>query len=69
MLGRSTKMAVGLKYVPVSTAAKMLGVSRQRVYQLLGMGIISGYQIDRHWQVNVRSVGVRMNGMVRGNDE
>lgn len=69
MLGRSTTMAVGLKFVPVSTAAKMLGVSRQRVYQLLGMGIIGGYQVDRHWQVNVRSIGVRLQGMVKANGE
>lgn len=69
MLGRATRVAVELKHVPVSTAAKMLDVSRQRVYQLLAVGILGGYQVDGHWQVNVRSIGVRIQGMVTGNDE
>ena len=45
---------------PVSAAARVLKVSRQRVYQLLRDGLISGRKIDRSWLVSARSVAARL---------
>lgn len=46
--------------VPVATVRKMLRVSKQRVYQLLGEGKLSGYQQDGVWLVSARTVEARL---------
>jgi excisionase family DNA binding protein len=47
-------------WLPVSAAAKRLRVSRQRVYQLLRDGLITGTRVDRTWFVSTRSVEARV---------
>jgi len=47
-------------WIPVSQAARRLKVSRQRVYQLLELGLISGRKVDRTWLVSSRSVDSRV---------
>lgn len=48
------------KWVPVSRAAKVLKVSRQRVYQLIGDGALSARKVDRTWLVSGRSIAARV---------
>jgi hypothetical protein len=47
-------------WVPTSTAAKMLRVSKQRVYQLQAAGCIIGRQEDGTWLWSVRSIEARI---------
>ena len=47
-------------WVPVRTAAHMLGVSRQRVYQLLDDGKLMGRDIDGTILVSQRSIEGRI---------
>lgn len=47
-------------WIPASRAAKLLKVSRQRIYQLLRDGLISGQQVDRTWLISARSVDARL---------
>jgi hypothetical protein len=47
-------------WIPVAAAAKVLKVSRQRVYQLLALGLISGRKVERTWLVSARSVAARL---------
>jgi excisionase family DNA binding protein len=48
-----------VKWVPVRTAAKMLGVSMKRVYQLIESGTLSSMKVDCTVLVSVRSVESR----------
>jgi len=47
-------------WIPVSEGAKLLRVSRQRVYQLLEEGKLYGIKRERTWFVNARSVAGRI---------
>ena len=47
-------------WIPVSGAARLLKVSRQRVYQLIAAGAIVARQVDRTWLVSYRSVESRI---------
>lgn len=49
-----------VKWIPVSAAAKALGVSKQRVYQLVGEGLLVAVKVDRTWLVSARSVDGRI---------
>lgn len=51
--------------VPVSYAARMLGVRRQRVYQLLAEGKVGGRQVGGTWFVSLVSVKSRMAMLVK----
>ena len=61
-----------IRWIPASTAAKMLKVTRQRVYTLVRLGQVSAVKLDGHTMVSMRSVedriarmrrdGVRKNG-------
>lgn len=55
-------------WIPVSGVARLLKVSRQRVYQLIGAGAIVARQVDRTWLVSYRSVESRM-AMLRAESE
>ena len=52
-----------VKYVPVSYVRQQLGVSRQRVYQLLKSGDLGGVRIGGTWLVSSRSVQARIHMM------
>jgi excisionase family DNA binding protein len=45
--------------MPVRAAAKVLGVSVQRVYQLVESGKLSARKVDSTWLVDGRSVADR----------
>lgn len=47
-------------WIPVSGAARLLKVSRQRVYQLMEAGAITAERVDRTWLVSYRSVESRI---------
>jgi hypothetical protein len=47
-------------WVPTPTAAKMLRVSKQRVYQLEAAGAIIGRRQDGTWLWSVRSLEARI---------
>lgn len=47
---------LGLGWIPVRTAAKMMGVSRSRVYQLVDAGDLKALRQDRTWLVHRASV-------------
>lgn len=47
-------------WMPVTAAAVELGVSHQRVYQLLKGGQLAGIKISRTWFVTCRSVKARI---------
>lgn len=49
-----------MAYVSSKTVGKMLGVSRQRVQQLLAEGKLSGCLVDGRWMVSTRSVEARI---------
>jgi len=63
-----SSIADRLAYVPVATACRMLRVSRQRVYQLLDAGRLSGHQVDGTWMVLLRSVQARL-ALLREEDD
>lgn len=52
-----------VKWIPVSAAAKSLKVSRQRIYQLVGEGVLVAVKVDRTWLVSARSVSSRVGQM------
>lgn len=61
MLTQGTLNCEGLpSFVPTMTAARMLKVSKQRVYQLIKEGAIVAQQCDGTWMVNVRSIQARI---------
>jgi excisionase family DNA binding protein len=47
-------------WIPVRSAASLLGVSPQRVYQLIAAGRLMATRVDSTWLVRAESVGVRM---------
>lgn len=48
-----------VKWVPVRTAAKMLGVTMARVYQLLEIGELTSMKLDLTTLVGLRSIEAR----------
>ena len=52
--------AAATSWIPVWGAAKLLKVSRQRVYQLIQSGGIVARRVGRTWLVSHRSVEARM---------
>jgi len=52
--------APATSWIPVSGAAELLKVSRQRVYQLIQSGAIVARQVGRTWLVSHRSVESRI---------
>jgi hypothetical protein len=48
-----------VKWIPVSAAGKMLGVSRQRVYQLIDQGVLLSMKVDKTVLVSHKSVVTR----------
>lgn len=52
-------------WIPVSQAAKLLRVTRQRVYQLIELGLVHGRKVDRTWLVSSRSVESRVALLLR----
>lgn len=48
-----------VKWLPVQTAAKMLGVSMTRVYQLIGAGVLLSIKVDSTVLVSQRSIETR----------
>lgn len=57
---RAQRCSEGISWVPVSVAAAELGVSKQRVHQLISGGRLVGRQYNRTWLVNSRSIEARM---------
>jgi len=51
-------------WVPVTYAARMLKVRRQRVYALLAEGKVGGRRVGGTWFVSLRSVRARMSMLV-----
>jgi len=58
LVGRVAEHNIG--WIPARTARLMLGVSRQRVYQLLNEGKLSGRVVDGTVLVALRSVEARI---------
>lgn len=48
-----------IKWVPVRTASKLLGVSMKRVYQLIEEGSLMSRKVDCTVLVSLRSVAAR----------
>jgi hypothetical protein len=55
-----SKSEANIAWVPVATACRMLRISRQRIYQLLSEGKISGRMCDRVWLINQTSIDSRI---------
>lgn len=55
-----------VKWIPVSAAARMLRVSRQRVHQLCRLGYLRSELIERTMLVSLRSVTERVELLARG---
>jgi len=53
-------------FVPVSAAAKVLRVSRQRVYQLISSGHLASRKVDSTVLVSMRSLRDRFNAQNGG---
>jgi len=49
-----------MAYVTTGTAGKMLGVSRQRIHQLLSEGKLSAVMCDGRHMVSARSIEARL---------
>jgi hypothetical protein len=64
MSARREKMSEGstadVRWIPASTAAGMLKVTRQRVYALIREGYLTGCKLDGHTLVSLRSVHDRL---------
>lgn len=45
-----------VKWVPVSVAVKLLGVSKQRVYKMIEKGVLMTRRVDRTWLISMRSL-------------
>jgi hypothetical protein len=48
-----------VKWVPVRTASKMLGVSMARIYQLIEKGELTSMKVDLTVLVSIRSCNAR----------
>jgi len=64
-MGETAVREVETSFVPVSYAAGMLGVRRQRVYQLLADGKLGGRQVGGTWFVSLQSVKARKSLLVK----
>lgn len=60
----------GINWVPAGTAARMLGVSRQRVYALCELGKLSAQDLDGTVLISLASINARqaMREMLGGLD-
>lgn len=54
------RFEVDLRWIPVSAAAKLLLVSRQRVYQLIDAGALVAQSVDGTVLVSQRSIEARI---------
>jgi len=52
-----------MAYVPAKTAARMLEVTVQRVYQLCASGSLGSIRVDGFLMVRVQSVNARISAM------
>jgi hypothetical protein len=70
MLGKGIHGRIGremsMGWVPISTAAKLLGVSRQRIYQLIGQSKLGSRKVDCTVLVSAVSIEQRMRSMEKG---
>lgn len=57
---RAQRANEGIAWVPVSVASVELGVSKQRVHQLIQSGRLVARQYNRTWLVNSRSIEARI---------
>lgn len=55
-----------LRWIAASSAARMLRVSRQRIYQLIDAHELVGQTVDRHVYVLADSVRERLEKLGRG---
>lgn len=58
--------STAVKWVPTSVARRRLGVSKQRVYQLIQTGGLAGGRIDGIMMVSSRSIEDRLLSLKRG---
>lgn len=65
MMAAAVELDEQTSFVPVKYAARMLGVRRQRVYQLLAEGKIGGKRVEGTWFVSLVSVKSRMSMFVQ----
>jgi len=49
-----------VKWLPMAAARVLLRVSRQRIYQLLGISELSGMQVNGTWLISLRSIEARI---------
>lgn len=54
-----------MRWVPTAIARRMLGVSRQRVYQLVTEGKLASQEIDGVIMISVQSIKDRQTGQRR----
>ena len=57
-----------VKWIPVSAAAKMLGISRQRCNKLCRMGALGSIVVDSTRLVSRRSVEARREALIKEED-
>lgn len=58
-------MVIEMKWVPVLTVAHLLGVTRQRVYELIKRGKLRAVHMDKHVYVDISSVRDRLDEVSR----
>jgi len=51
-----------VRWVPTAVARKLLGVSKQRVYQLIESGALAANRVEGILLVSVRSIDDRLSG-------
>jgi len=61
----TSSFEVEVKWVPVSTAAKLLGVSKQRVHELTASGALARVDMDGTVLVGRRSIESRLRQLRR----
>lgn len=66
--GLETAREFGIKWIQCATAARLLAVSRQRVYQLCRSGGLQSQVYDGRRYVSMRSVILRVKEMVSKED-
>ena len=55
---------VGLRWVPTAVARKMLGVSKQRVYQLVKDGKLASCRMEGVLMISSQSIEDRISGHI-----
>ena len=50
----------GVRWVPTAVARRQLGVSRQRIYQLVQSGVLASCRVDGTLMISARSVADRI---------